>query len=158
MTKRKFLLNLIILNPPATGEKGRPAMDTATINSKEASYFKIICDDRCAMVRRLSSVVKRWDKAKKFEFIERSAETYTNRDSYRLLDASKWSLVLLDDLDNQWEGPEAIPFILKSLPLGRLAAVFYILPGTMWLTRKLYKALSRNRRIFVNRRAVETTP
>jgi predicted DCC family thiol-disulfide oxidoreductase YuxK len=109
-------------------------------------------------VRRLSSVVKRWDKAKRFEFIERSAETYANTDSYRLLDASKWSLVLLDDLDNQWEGPEAIPFILKNLPLGRLAAVFYILPGTMWLTRKLYTALSRNRRIFVNRRAVETAP
>ncbi|MFX4963505.1 hypothetical protein ABTC07_19705, partial [Acinetobacter baumannii] len=71
--------------------------------------------------------------------------------AYKLLDASKWSLVLLDDLDNQWEGPEAIPFILKNLPLGRLAAVFYILPGTMWLTRTFYKSLSQNRRIFAPR-------
>jgi predicted DCC family thiol-disulfide oxidoreductase YuxK len=125
------------------------------VNNKEASYLKVICDDRCAMVQRLSAVVKRWDKAKKFEFVERSAETYSNRDSYRLLDESKWSLVLIDDLNNKWEGPEAIPFILKNLPLGRLAAVFYILPGTMWLTRKVYKALSRNRRIFAARRAVD---
>jgi predicted DCC family thiol-disulfide oxidoreductase YuxK len=103
------------------------------------------------MVRRLGQVVKRWDTGKKFEFIERSAETFENQENYRRLDASRWSLVLIDDLNNQWEGPEAIPFILKNLPLGRLAAVFYILPGTMWLTRKLYKAMSQNRRIFVER-------
>jgi predicted DCC family thiol-disulfide oxidoreductase YuxK len=126
-------------------------MDAATMIIKEASSFKVICDDRCAMVRRLGSIVKRWDTAKKFEFIERSAETFDNQENYRRLDASRWSLVLIDDLNNQWEGPEAIPFILKNLPLGRLAAVFYILPGTMWLTRKFYKALSQNRRIFIER-------
>ena len=132
-------------------------METATMNSNEASFFKVICDDRCAMVRRLGSVVKRWDKAKKFQFIERSAETSANRDSYKILDSSRWSLVLVDDLNNKWEGPEAIPFILKNLPLGRLAAVFYILPGTMWLTRKLYKALSQNRRIFTNRLSADAS-
>ncbi|HEY9757133.1 MAG TPA: DCC1-like thiol-disulfide oxidoreductase family protein [Oculatellaceae cyanobacterium] len=126
-------------------------MDAATMITKEASFFKVICDDRCAMVRRLGSVVKRWDTSKKFEFVERSAETYDNQENYRRLDASRWSLVLIDDLNNQWEGPEAIPFILKNLPFGRLAAVFYILPGTMWLTRKLYKALSQNRRMFLER-------
>ena len=76
-------------------------MSTTATVSKESSYLKVICDDRCAMVQRLSAVVKRWDKAKKFEFIERSAETFSNRDSFRLLDASKWSLVLIDDLNNK---------------------------------------------------------
>ena len=104
-------------------------MSTTATVSKESSYLKVICDDRCAMVQRLSAVVKRWDKAKKFEFIERSAETFSNRDSFRLLDASKWSLVLIDDLNNKWEGPEAIPFILKNLPLGRLADQAFAILG-----------------------------
>ncbi|MFX5476730.1 hypothetical protein ABTD55_22685, partial [Acinetobacter baumannii] len=66
----------------------------------------------------------------------------------RYLEESPWSLVLVDSEHNVWSGPEAIPFILKNLPFGKIAAVLYILPGTMFVTRKFYNALSRNRAMF----------
>ena len=39
--------------------------------------------------------------------------------------------------------------ILKNLPFGKFAAVFYILPGTMWLTRNFYMVVS-NLRFFLS--------
>jgi predicted DCC family thiol-disulfide oxidoreductase YuxK len=126
-------------------------MEQATINFQEASFFQIVCDDRCAMVRRLASIVKKWDRHSRFHFIRRSAHAEAEKQYLRHLDESPWSLVLLDNHNNVWAGPEAIPFILKNLPFGKIAAVLYILPGTMFVTRQFYHVLSRNRAIFAER-------
>ncbi|MDQ5936608.1 MAG: hypothetical protein QG574_3944, partial [Cyanobacteriota bacterium erpe_2018_sw_21hr_WHONDRS-SW48-000092_B_bin.40] len=50
-------------------------------------------------------------------------------------------------------GPEAIPMIMKILSFGRFAAVLYILPGKMWLTRQLYQLISRTRLIISSQTA-----
>ena len=130
-------------------------MEQATINSQEASFFQLVCDDRCAMVRRLASIVRRWDRNHCFHFIRRSAHADADKKYLHYLDESPWSLVLLDNQNNAWAGPEAIPFILKNLPFGKIAAVLYILPGTMFVTRQFYHALSRNRAMFAERQSAD---
>lgn len=123
-------------------------MSTTAMQSQDTSLFTIVCDDRCVVVRQLAALVKWWDRNHTFKFIVRSS---TKSEYSRLiaeLDASPWSLLLIDDVQERWSGPESIPIILKNLPFGKIAAVFYILPGTMWLTQQLYLLVSRNRRRF----------
>ena len=120
-------------------------MSTVAMKSLEAQTFTIICDDRCAVVRRLAAIVKWWDRAENFAFIDREKATGPERALVAELDASVWSLLLVDDAQVRWYGPEAIPIILKNLPFGKIACVTYTLPGTMWLTNQLYMFVSRSR-------------
>jgi len=100
------------------------------------------------VVRRLASILHVWDKKHVFEFVDRESKHPRAKQLMQDLDASSWSLFLIDDTGRRWHGPEAIPIILKNLPFGKFAAVFYILPGTMWLTRNIYQLISNSRQIF----------
>lgn len=124
-------------------------MSADAMKNLESAHFIIVCDERCAVVRQLASLVKVWDRSKNFVFVDRDSPDPDYRKMIADLDASRWSLLLIDDAREQWFGPESIPIILKNLPFGKIAAVAYILPGTMWLTHQLYMLVSRNRRIFV---------
>ena len=123
-------------------------MSTVIMRCQEASLFTIICDDRCPVVRRLAALVGWWDRNKHFRFINRTASGVEDLRLVAELDRSPWSLLLIDENGERWLGPESIPIILKNLPFGKLAAVFYILPGTMWLTHQFYMLVSRNRHRF----------
>jgi predicted DCC family thiol-disulfide oxidoreductase YuxK len=118
-----------------------PALDT------EPS-FSIVFDDACPVVHRLGWIVRQWDRRNTFLFVGRDSTNSDHADLIRKLDETPWSLMLIDRDGNEWLGPDAIPFILKNLPSGKIAAVTYTIPGTMWLTRKLYYMVSRNRNMF----------
>lgn len=134
-------------------KKGKLAMDTAAIQSPTNLSFTIACDERCSMVRRFASLVKWWDRENVFTFVDRDSQNPVAQRLMREMDSSPWSLMLIDEDGFRWAGPEAIPMILKHLPLGRLAAVFYILPGTMWVTRQFYLFASRNRSLLTQQNA-----
>lgn len=106
----------------------------------------VVVDDSCPVVHKLSWLVRQWDRKGVFRFIGRNSEGQ-NDELLARLSQTPWSLMLLDQEGHAWLGPEAIPFILKNLPSGKIAAVAYTIPGTMWLTRKLYHLVSRNRRL-----------
>lgn len=135
-------------------EEGRLAMETVTMQSPTTLNFTIVCDERCPMVHQFSSLVKWWDKKNVFTFVDRDSRNPAALRLVQELDSSPWSLLLIDEDGDRWSGPEAVPMILKSLPLGKLAAVFYILPGTMWLTRQLYLMFSRNRKLLAQQPSV----
>ncbi|RTL40181.1 MAG: DUF393 domain-containing protein [Candidatus Melainabacteria bacterium] len=124
-------------------------MEQLATQCQELYTFRIVCDERCALVGKLAAIIKLWDRTGKFNFISRESTAPEDARLLNQFDASPWSLVLFDDMNYRWEGPEAIPIILKNLPGGKIAVVFYCLPGTMWLTRQLYLLVSRNRRRFV---------
>jgi predicted DCC family thiol-disulfide oxidoreductase YuxK len=112
--------------------------------------WTIVVDDACPVVHKLSWLVRQWDRHGTFRFVGRDTAGGDTADLLECLSASPWSLLLLDEQGNCWHGPEAIPFILKNLPSGKLAAVTYTVPGTMWLTRRIYHLVSRNRRLLTN--------
>jgi len=124
-------------------------MSAVAMKSLESPSLTIVCDERCAVVRRLASVVKLWDRQRSFAFVEHDSADSEQRRLVAELDASTWSLMLVDDTKTRWFGPESVPIILKNLPGGKIAAVAYILPGTMWLTRQLYLIVSRNKLFLV---------
>ena len=126
-------------------------METIARLNQETLSFTIVCDERCAIVRSLGSLLKWWDTHHVFTFVDRESKNPSAKKLIEELDRSPWSLFLIDDVGERWMGPEAIPIILKNLPFGKMAAVFYILPGTMWVTRQAYYFISRNRRIFTQR-------
>lgn len=135
-------------------KKGEQAMESVAIQSPVTlSSFTIVCDERCNMVRNFSSLVKWWDRENIFTFVDRDSKNPTAQRLISELDSSRWSLMLIDEEGSRWQGPEAIPLILKHLPLGKLAAVFYILPGTMWVTKQCYLFASRNRRLLTQQNA-----
>jgi predicted DCC family thiol-disulfide oxidoreductase YuxK len=107
----------------------------------------IVVDDTCPVVHKLGWLVRQWDKQKTFRFIGQSNSDASSTQLLEKLSETPWSLMLIDQQGNSWLGPEAIPFILKNLPSGKIAAVTYTVPGTMWLTRKLYHMISCNRRL-----------
>lgn len=123
-------------------------MDKSTNHCSESSIFTIVCDDNCAVVRRLAALVKLWDKNRLFAFVDKDSHSENTPALLGELEKCPWSLFLIDECKERWYGPEAIPIILKNLPLGKFAAVFYILPGTMWLTRQIYQIISTSRHLF----------
>lgn len=108
----------------------------------------IVFDDACPVVNKLGWLVRQWDRDGIFRYIGRDNSTAEGQHLVGKLEETPWSLMLVSEDGQTWHGPEAIPFILKNLPSGRLAAVTYTVPGTMWLTRQLYYMVSRNRQIF----------
>ncbi|MBP9091822.1 DUF393 domain-containing protein [bacterium] len=128
-------------------------MDSKAIHCRESLSFTIVCDERCFVVNRLAALLKLWDRSHLFTFVDRESVSETARQLIQDLDESPWSLYLIDDNNERWYGPEAIPMILKNLRFGRFAAVLYILPGTMWLTRQIYQLISRTRLIISSQTA-----
>lgn len=120
-------------------------MDTV---AESQETFVIVCDERCTVVRNFGALVKWWDTMQVFTFVDRDSDNPRAKELIKALDQSKWSLLLIDEDHKMWVGPEAIPMILKNLPFGKMAAVLYILPGTMWVTEQAYLFVSRNRRLF----------
>jgi predicted DCC family thiol-disulfide oxidoreductase YuxK len=125
--------------------------NTAVATRERTSSWTIVFDNTCPLIARLGWLVRQWDREHVFRYVGRDADDTagTSKETGALLqelDRTPWSLLLLDEDGNTWAGPEAVPFILKNLPSGKLAAVAYTLPGTMWLTRQLYLLVSRNRR------------
>lgn len=123
-------------------------MQSVRLTSQNLCHFKLVFDDRCPLVRGLAKIVKLWDRFGCFEFIGWNDRTPDNARLLTDLENCPWSLLLVDELGDRWSGPDAIPIILKSLPFGKIAAVLYILPGTMWLTQQIYLIVSRGRRTF----------
>lgn len=128
-------------------------MDMTTKYAPEALSFTIVCDERCSVVRSLAAVLKVWDRQGAFTFVDRDSHSPRAARLIEDLDKSPWSLFLIDEAKDRYYGPDAIPMILKNLPFGKFACVFYILPGTMWLTRNLYVLISSFRQVFDKQRA-----
>ena len=121
-------------------------METVVTTTDNLRAWTIVSDDSCPVVRFMTRLVRRCDQREFFHFIGRENNDEISRSLLKELSATQWSLLLIDDSGQHIQGPEAIPFILKNLPSGRLACVAYLIPGTMWLTRQLYLYVSRNRR------------
>lgn len=121
-------------------------METVVTTADNQRAWTIVSDDSCPVVRFMTRLVRRCDQRQFFHFIGHDNTDENSRGLLKELSTSPWSLLLIDDAGQHLQGPEAIPFILKNLPSGRLACVAYLIPGTMWLTRQLYLYVSRNRR------------
>lgn len=147
INKSELMLNLTNSEKQPITE-GALDMDAVANGCQESLAFTIVCDERCAVVRNLGALVKWWDRHHVFTFVDRDSTSQRAKELIDDLNRSKWSLFLIDDMNDRWEGPEAVPMILKNLPFGKLAAVLYILPGTMWLTRMFYNVVSHSRRHF----------
>ncbi len=123
-------------------------METVVSTADNQGAWTIACDDSCPVVRFLAHLVTKADSRKTFRIVGRDDSAEHSRELICELNSTPWSLLLIDSDGERYQGPEAIPFILKNLPSGRLAAVAYTLPGTMWITRQLYMCVSHNRRKF----------
>lgn len=121
-------------------------MDPVTRSIDNKGAWTVVSDDRCPVVRFMTAVIRRLDRHHFFQFITKADGTPHSQSLLAELDACPWSLLIIDNENQRREGPEAIPFILKNLPAGKLAVVFYLLPGTMWLTQQLYLLVSTNKR------------
>ncbi len=120
--------------------------EDAHLASNTTNSYKIACDERCPVVHGLAGMLQHWDSRNAFVFVDRNSSQDEARQIISELDRSNWSLLLVDGDDNRYEGPEAIPMILKNLSMGRIFVVFYCLPGTMLLTRLAYNFISQSRK------------
>lgn len=121
------------------------AQDVQTTSTLQPQY-KVACDERCPVVHGLASMLQHWDTRNAFVFVDRNSPQEEARQLISELDRSNWSLLLVDNDGNKFEGPEAIPMILKTLSMGRIFVVLYCLPGTMLLTRLAYNLISQSRK------------
>lgn len=123
-------------------------MEGISLASQDSCRFKLIYDDYNLSVRCLARIVRAWDRCGHFQLIPWTDSNPANTAILNELETRRWSLVLLDSCDTMRAGPDAIPFIFKNLPFGRMVAALFILPGTMWITQRIYRLLSRFHRQF----------
>ncbi len=95
-------------------------------------HITLYLDQRLAFNRYLLSLIKQWDKKHTIEIHTEEFKQGQPKES------SDQGLEIIDKNGSSFQGPEAVPIILKYLPFGKLAAAMYILPGTMWVTKQLY--------------------
>lgn len=120
-------------------------METVVSATGNRTAWAVVSDDRCPVVQFLARLIRQLDRRHFFHFVKREDQDLASQSLVAELDACPWSLLLIDNEGERRQGPEAIPFILKNLPQGRLAVAIYLLPGTMWLTRQLYLLVSRSK-------------
>jgi predicted DCC family thiol-disulfide oxidoreductase YuxK len=130
--------------PLSCTENGIPGLNDAD--------WTIVFDDTCPVVKKLGWVLQHWDREGIFNYVGRGTTDSASAELIDMLEETPWSLMLIGKHGESWHGPEAIPFILKNLPSGKIAAVTYTIPGTMWLTRQLYYMVSRNRHMLQDHR------
>ncbi len=109
----------------------------SVLRTRASHRFILVFDDRCSMVRRLADIVRKWDRHQTYTLVPRKTASEPHRSLLEKL--TYCGLLLIREDGESWSGPESIPIILSHLPFGKIAAVAYILPGTMWLTHSLYK-------------------
>lgn len=124
---------------------------THSCTQKQQPDWVIVFDDTCPVVNKFSWLVRNWDRDGVFRYVGRGTTDGDSAPLIERLEETPWSLMLVDPEGHSWHGPEAVPFILKHLPNGKIAAVTYTIPGTMWITRQLYFMVSRNRDILAER-------
>lgn len=127
---------------------GAKQVEARAKTCQESLSFVLALNDHCPMVRAFGKLVRRWDRDKKFTFVDVDSPEHRAGELLKDLACSPWSVLLVDKSGTKWFGPEAVPIILTHLPFGKVAAVLYILPGTMWATRKAYRLFSGNKRLF----------
>lgn len=125
--------------------------------SQNAHDWTIVFDDTCPVVNKFGWLVRQWDRDGVFRYVGRGTTDGDSAPLIERLEETPWSLMLVDKAGTSWHGPEAIPFILKNLPSGKIAAVTYTIPGTMWITRQLYYMVSRNRQMLAERQMPRRT-
>ncbi len=92
----------------------------------------VYLDQKLAFNRRLLFLIKQWDREHIIEIhFSEDKQTSDRRFANGALQVTEYN-------GSNFEGPEAVPIILKHLPFGKLLAALYILPGTMWITKQLY--------------------
>ncbi len=123
-------------------------MEGAGLASQGLCQIKLIHDDSSPAVCHLIKLVKSWDRQHRFDFISLGNNNQSTSQQLAQLQQSRHSLLLIDEDNVSWTGADAIPFILKNLPCGRVAAALYILPGTMWLTQLLYHLICHRSSLF----------
>ena len=136
---------------------GAKQVDAVAKTCRESLSFVLALNENCHLVRAFGKLVQCWDRNNIFTFVDLESQSKIARELVFDLDKSPWSVLLVDDHGNRWYGPEAIPQILTHLPFGKVAAVFYILPGTMWLTRAVYRLLSRRNKQQISQTTREKT-
>ncbi len=101
-------------------------------------------DESSAFNRHLLSLIKQWDTKQNIDVHSIKSNGCLSSQCQSGLKTTKHkqfyndSLEVVDKNGSSFQGAEAVPIILKHLPFGKLAAAFYILPGTMWVTKQLY--------------------
>jgi len=53
---------------------GGRAMETLATHCSESLSLTIVCDERCAVVRRLASLLHLWDRQGMFVFVDRDSK------------------------------------------------------------------------------------
>jgi predicted DCC family thiol-disulfide oxidoreductase YuxK len=119
--------------------------------TKTGTEWTIVFDDNCPVVNKFGWLVRQWDRDGIFRYVGRGTTGGDIAELIAKLEETPWSLMLVDSEGHTWHGPDAIPFILKHLPSGKIAAVTYTIPGTMWITRQLYYMVSRNKMLAEHR-------
>ena len=97
-------------------------------------------DKSSAFNRHLLSLIQQWDRNRSIDVHCVKVNDFlpsvqTSKKHKQFYDDT---LQVVDKNGISFQGAEAVPIILKYLPFGKLAAAFYILPGTMWVTKQLY--------------------
>ena len=112
-------------------------MQSSSDNLGRQHGITVLCNESSAFNRNLVALVKQWDRCGNIHFLPYTESSY--RKMHQINPQSHNSLLAVDENGVKWSGAEAVPIIFKNLPFGKLAAAIYILPGTMWLTKQLYK-------------------
>ena len=107
--------------------------------------YTIVYDGACKVCTKLSKVLQRWDRSRKFEVISSQTSGIAARFPWIPAKAYTESLQVISRSGETLQGAAGIERILDELPKGKLISWVFSIPFARPLAERFYRWFARNR-------------
>jgi predicted DCC family thiol-disulfide oxidoreductase YuxK len=105
----------------------------------------VVFDGHCSFCTAQVEKIRRWDSGRMLAYLSLHDPEVERRwpgiDNDRLMK----EMLVVDQTGNRYWGPEAIRYLTRRLPRLWWAAWVFCLPGAMFVWRRIYRWVARNR-------------
>lgn len=109
------------------------------------AVWTLVFDGDCAFCRRCVAVLSRWDRRRRLRFVPFQDEAGLAGLPPIGRAALEQAMHLVSPAGAVFPGAEALPPILRLVPLGTPVSWLFIIPGVPWLAARAYRQVARNR-------------
>ena len=130
----------------ANSRHPEPRLATRTDGVERAgTRHVLIYDDSCAMCRTWAERVRHWDRYHRIELVPSHGAEVGSRFPWIVRERLDAAMQLVEPNGTTHEGAGAAEALLRVLPLGRLLAWTFWVPGARAIAARVYRAIAARR-------------
>jgi predicted DCC family thiol-disulfide oxidoreductase YuxK len=105
----------------------------------------LVYDRDCELCRWAQGRLSAWDRGGRISYLSFQDPQFRRWFPEADGEGPPQSVFFIDEDRHLWMGVDAFRRMLPYLPWGKPLAVFFYLPGSAWISRRVYEWIARNR-------------